>query len=185
MTTDSGTGGSDQPAERSSATEPRCAHCGALLAAGIGWCAQCYTPIVPPQAEQPVEAPSSRASGASEVTVATSGTGTEAEPGTGPVHPDTLITAAWSGDGAADTETPERGPLVRGAPDAGTVAKADQMLAILAIQATPGTGSSRAPLTSAASLLSNTGAKIGVIVAGTVVLTLVGFGLLVLLGQML
>ena len=156
MTTDTGTGGPDQPAERGGAAEPRCAHCGALLAAGIGWCAQCYTPIVAAGAERPAGSAS-------------------------PEDPESAVATVPP----EASDVPERGALVGAVLDEEAAAKADQMLALLAIQATSGPGSGRGALASLSSVLSNTGARMTAMVAGTLVLSLVGFGLFTLVGQLL
>jgi hypothetical protein len=165
MTTDNGIAGPVLPAEPSGAAEPRCAHCAALLAPGIVWCAQCYAPIVAPE---PLAALSTEV-------------------------PETDVAADVAADGAADgardvahdTDPPERGPLVADALDPKIAVRADEMLALLANPATSGSRSGGGFFRSVTDLMSNTGARIAVIGAGTVLLTMVGFGLLSLLGQML
>lgn len=172
MTTDIGMTGPDQPAPHSSEAPPRCAQCRALLADGIVWCAQCYAPIVPPQAEPP---PTATADPATAVTETSEHIETGAPGGQ---------TAARSGDGVADTDVPERGPI-GGTDDPVTIATADQMLALLGTAESSGSGSGRWRLASVTPLMSNTGVRVGVIVGGTLLLTMVGFGLLSLLGQLL
>ncbi len=56
MMTDTGAGASEQPTDRRADDEQRCAHCAARLAPGIGWCAQCYAPIVSGGDAAPAEA---------------------------------------------------------------------------------------------------------------------------------
>lgn len=70
-------------------------------------------------------------------------------------------------------------------PDPQLAARADEMLALLANPALSGSRPGGGSFSSVTSVMSNTGARIAVIGAGTVLLTMVGFGLLSLLGQML
>ena len=178
MTTDTGLAGPNQPAERSNAAQPRCVHCGALLAAGISWCAQCYTSIVPPPVGKPAAATEP---GAATRPHAISEPEVRAQPDDlGP-----RVAAAWSGDPAADVDVPERRQLVEGDVDPRVTAEADRMLALLGSTASSASGHGRSPLASLTSAMSNTGVRVGVIVAGTVVLSMVGFALMSLLGHML
>lgn len=163
MMTDATPHAPDQPAQ------PRCAHCGALLAPGISWCAQCYAPIAPTQAERPVAG--------------------SRPPPDEPEKPDDLstpVTPAWSPDGSDDdAEVPDRGPLVGGSLDPETAARADHMLAQLGSGGSAGQGSAGRSLASVTSALSNTGVRIAVVVAGTVLLSVLGFALLAILGRLL